>query len=55
LGHTVSRPARQSGQTPHGIAAMTCTRSPTDQPATPSPISVISPAISWPIVRGGTM
>ena len=34
---------------------MTCTLSPGAQPLTPEPTSTISPAISWPITRGGTM
>ena len=61
--HSQARRARAAYRRPHGIAAITCTRSPTFQPstslatwlATSPPISTISPAISWPMVRGGTM
>jgi len=48
-------PARQYSHSPHGMAAMTCTRSPGAQPSTPAPTSTTSPAISWPMTRGGRM
>ena len=35
------------------MAAITWTRSPTDQPPAPSPTSATSPATSWPSTRGG--
>ncbi len=39
-------PARHAGQSPHGASGITVTRSPTDQPLTPSPIAAIAPDIS---------
>jgi hypothetical protein len=53
FGHTVIRPRRHSRQVPSGIAAITWTRSPGAQPSTPGPTSVICPAISCPMTRGG--
>ncbi len=55
LVQTVIRPRRHSSHVPSGIAAMTCTRSPRDQPDRSAPISTTSPAISWPMTRGGLM
>ena len=46
-------PRRQFGQPRHGRPAATTTRSPSDQPVTPSPNSAIVPEASWPWVTTG--
>ena len=37
---------------PSQSSGMTVTRSPTDQPSTPSPTSAMVPLISWPNTKG---
>src|SRR5690606_6937979 len=49
------RPAVQNSHRPHGIAAITWTRSPGAHPVTSAPTSTTSPAISCPMTRGGSM
>ena len=54
FGHTVMRPRTHSSHVPQGIAAITWTRSPGCHPSTALPTSTTSPAISWPMTRGGS-
>src|SRR5437870_5065852 len=53
--HTVWNPRRHWKHDPSGMAAMTCTRSPTRHASTPVPTSTTSPATSCPMTRGRVM
>ncbi len=46
-------PCRHHSQEPHDTIGFNTTRSPRREPGTPSPISEISPTVSWPMISGG--